>query len=102
MEKRLNLSGGTGEFNSSPAFGGHGWNYAHIHTRTAPNFYAHLMEEDEKTASLRDHLKSEMDKLQQAMSSINGLECPSGSSSSSETIPSAPIVDVDYDMDGCV
>ncbi|KAI1196690.1 dynamin family protein [Nemania serpens] len=69
---------------------------------TAPNFYTHLMEEDEKTASLREHLKSEMDKLEQAMSSINNLECPADGSSSSETIPSAPIDDPDYDMDGCV
>lgn len=60
------------------------------------------MEEDEKTASLREHLKSEMDKLEQAMSSINNLECPADGSSSSETIPSAPIDDPDYDMDGCV
>lgn len=60
------------------------------------------MEEDVKTASLREHLKSEMDKLEQAMGSINSLECPADNSSSSETMPSAPIDDADYDMDGCV
>jgi hypothetical protein len=56
------------------------------------------MEEDENTARMREQLKGEMDKLSQAMSSINGLESSSGSSSS-ETIACAPVIDLDDAMD---
>lgn len=41
---------------------------------TGPNVYASLMEEDSKTASLRERLKGELDKLSSAMESINSLE----------------------------
>ncbi|KAI1131131.1 dynamin family protein [Nemania abortiva] len=63
--------------------------------KTAPNVYEHLMEEDMNTANLREQLRGEMDKLSQAMTSINSLECSSGSGSSSETVFAAPVVDLD-------
>lgn len=57
------------------------------------------MEEDEKTAKLREQLRGEMDKLSQAMSSINGLECSPGSGGSSETILPTQVVDLDDGTD---
>ncbi|KAJ3579395.1 hypothetical protein NPX13_g1172 [Xylaria arbuscula] len=59
-------------------------------TLAGPNGYAHLMEEDENTASLRDRLKGELEKLSQAMSSINRLESPSDRSM---TVASDDMVD---------
>ncbi|KAH8157927.1 hypothetical protein CIB48_g10330 [Xylaria polymorpha] len=67
--------------------------------KTAANAYEHLMEEDEKTAKLREQLRGEMDKLSQAMSSINGLECSPGSGGSSETILPTQVVDLDDGTD---
>ncbi|KAI0553181.1 dynamin family protein [Xylaria curta] len=64
----------------------------------AANVYEHLMEEDERTARLREQLRGEMDKLSQAMSSINSLECSSGGSGS-ETILPVQYVDLDDGMD---
>ncbi|KAI0968106.1 dynamin family protein [Xylaria arbuscula] len=66
--------------------------------KAGPNVYEHLMEEDEKTARLREQLKAEMDKLSQAMSSINGLESSPGSGNTSETIPLTPTIDLDAIM----
>lgn len=60
------------------------------------------MEEDVKTANLREQLRGEKDTLSQAMSSINGLECSSPGHSSSETILAAPIIDIDEAVDGDV
>ncbi|KAI8625906.1 dynamin family protein [Xylariaceae sp. FL1651] len=62
------------------------------------NVYEHLMEEDEITAKLREQLKREMDKLSEAMSSINGLESSSGSGSSG-TFPRPPVIDLEDTMD---
>ncbi|KAI0878656.1 dynamin family protein [Hypoxylon argillaceum] len=70
--------------------------------KTTPNVYEHLMEEDVKTANLREQLRGEKDTLSQAMSSINGLECSSPGHSSSETILAAPIIDIDEAVDGDV
>ncbi len=39
-----------------------------------PSLYIKLMEEDENTATRREQLKGEMDKLVRAMNSINDLE----------------------------
>ncbi|KAI0405156.1 dynamin family protein [Xylaria palmicola] len=65
---------------------------------SALNVYEHLMEEDEKTATLREQLRGEMDKLSQAMSSINGLECSRIGVTPNE-IPTAPAIDLDDAMD---
>ncbi|KAI0535470.1 dynamin family protein [Xylaria digitata] len=67
--------------------------------QAAPNVYLHLMEEDEKTANLRQQLRGEMDKLSQAMSSINSLESSPASGGSSETIFPAPVIDLDDNLD---
>ncbi|KAI0105017.1 dynamin family protein [Nemania sp. FL0031] len=67
--------------------------------KTTSNVYEHLMEEDVKTASLREQLRGEMDKLSQAMSSINSLECSPGSGTSSETVLAPPTIDLDEAMD---
>ncbi|KAJ2980321.1 hypothetical protein NUW58_g6973 [Xylaria curta] len=67
--------------------------------RAPLNVYEHLMEEDDKTASLREQLKSEIDKLSQAMTSINALECSPDGGSGSETILPASIIDLDDDME---
>jgi hypothetical protein len=56
------------------------------------------MEEDENTARLREQLRGEMDKLSEAMSSINGLESSSGSNSS-ETLPHQSFIDLEEQMD---
>ncbi|KAI1263170.1 dynamin family protein [Xylariaceae sp. FL1019] len=45
--------------------------------------YEHLMEEDEKTARLREQLKEKIDRLSEAMASINGLETSSANGSNS-------------------
>lgn len=67
-------------------------------TSTAPNVYENLMEEDSKTAKLREQLRGEMDKLSQAMSSIVELEFSSNSGTSSDTAIPARI-DLDDEMD---
>ncbi|KAI0420979.1 dynamin family protein [Xylaria grammica] len=67
--------------------------------KATPSVYQHLMEEDARTASLREQLRGEMDKLSQAMSSINGLESSPGSGNSSETVFPTPIIDLEDNMD---
>ncbi|KAI0201613.1 dynamin family protein [Astrocystis sublimbata] len=66
---------------------------------TAGMVYERLMEEDERTAKLREQLRGEKDKLSQAMDSINGLEPSSSNVSSSDTIAEAQVVDLDDVMD---
>ncbi|KAI3324441.1 dynamin family protein [Xylariaceae sp. AK1471] len=66
--------------------------------KTEPNVYEHLMEEDERTARLREQLRGEMDKLSEAMSSINGLESSSGGDNS-ETLPLQPVIDLEEPME---
>lgn len=46
----------------------------HIYGSCDPSLYIKLMEEDENTATRREQLKGEMDKLVRAMNSINDLE----------------------------
>jgi len=53
------------------------------------------MDEDEKTAKLREQLRGEMDKLSEAMSSINSLESSSGSAATQE----APTYDIVEEVD---
>ncbi|KAI0428442.1 dynamin family protein [Xylaria sp. FL1042] len=70
-----------------------------IFGKTDANVYNHLMEEDSKTATLREQLKGELDKLSQAMTSINGLESSPSSGNSSDTILPNPIIDLDETME---
>ncbi|TGJ88558.1 hypothetical protein E0Z10_g165 [Xylaria hypoxylon] len=70
-----------------------------LFSKAAPKVYITLMEEDTKTANLREQLKGELDKLSQAMNSINSLESSPASGSSSDTMFSAPVIDLDDDLD---
>ncbi|GAP86751.1 putative dynamin family protein [Rosellinia necatrix] len=67
--------------------------------KAGPNVYGKLMEEDIRTARLREQLKGELDKLSQAMTSIVELESSSPSGNSSETILPAQVIDLDDQMD---
>ncbi|KAI1171115.1 dynamin family protein [Nemania sp. FL0916] len=69
-----------------------------LYNTNGPRVYEHLMEEDVKTANLREQLRGELDKLTKAMNSINGLEC-SDSTDSSDTMHPALAGGMDDSMD---
>jgi hypothetical protein len=57
------------------------------------------MEEDEKTARLREQLRVEIDKLSEAMGSINSLETSSDSAATQEAPTYDPVEEVDEILD---
>ncbi|KAI1429709.1 dynamin family protein [Xylaria sp. FL1777] len=97
MDQQLGIFGKTGEY--FPFLMSKSYRLLLTVVSTGPNVYQHLMEEDTKTANLREQLRGEMDKLSQAMKSINGLESSSGHDNSSETIQHMPIIDIDDTME---